>query len=196
MTLINLATEDELSENVACRLVQDFLPQFEIGLKLRKHGNGYLRTKFSNFCQLAQREFVFLITDLDRIACPPLLLQEWEGANGRPDRLIFRVAVTEIESWLLADHWAMGNLLGKGGNKLPLNPDELADPKGFLLKRAQRAPRSVKDDLTVRKGTVASQGLGYNQRLGMFVKDDWNPNAAADRSGSLARTIRRLREIG
>lgn len=195
MPYITIATEDELSEAVGSRLVADVLPGFEIGQMLRRGGNGYLKTKCENFNKMALRHPVLLITDLDNAICASDLIESWFGNSPLNANLIFRVAVREIESWLLADHEGMRRLLDKGASKIAGNPDQLANPKEYLLECAKRAPREVKNDLIHSKGALAKQGLGYNSRLCLFVREVWAPNRASERSDSLARAIRRLGEI-
>lgn len=108
---------------------------------------------------------------------------------------MFRVAVREIESWLLADHQAMRSLLGQKAGKLPEAPDDLPDPKQTLLSLAQRAKRDVREDIVANRGSVASQGLGYNARLGQVIRQAWEPARAADRSPSLVKARARLRAL-
>lgn len=171
----------------------------EVGLavhqRLRRGGFGYLKSKILNFCQMAEHVPLLMLTDLDRLPCAPNLISNWLGQRELPPGLLLRVAVREVESWLLADHAAMGGFLGLSVDVLPNDPDRLNDPKQSLLTLAQRARRSVRDDLVVKKGTVASQGLGYNARLCKLVRQDWSPNLAAARSPSLARARLRLREF-
>lgn len=195
MPFITIATEDELSEAVGSRLVAEVLPEFDIVQKLRRGGNGYLRTKCQSFNQMAVRHPVLLITDLDNSDCASALIESWFGILPRHANLKFRVAVREIESWLLADHQGMQNLLVNGANNIAANPDELPNAKEYLLQLAKRAPRDVRNDLIRTKGALAKQGLGYNSRLCAFVREVWEPARASQRSDSLARAIRRLEEL-
>lgn len=195
MPFITIATEDELSEAVGRRLVADILPAFELLPPLRKGGNGYLKSKCPNFNQMAARHPVLLITDLDNSDCASALIESWFGILPRHANLKFRVAVREIESWLLADHQGMQNLLVNGANNIAANPDNLPNPKEYLLQRAKRAPRDVRNDLIRIKGALAMQGLGYNSRLCAFVREVWEPARASQRSNSLARAIQRLKEL-
>lgn len=162
----------------------------------RKNGFGYLRRRMDGWCEMASWQVVLIITDLDTLSCPVKLLTDWAGIRMKlPERLLLRVAVREIESWALADHEAMRKLIGKRG-KLPLEPDLLPDPKQYLLRLAEQAPRNVRDDLVKKKGAVASQGVGYNARLTAWVKEAWSPARAAERSPSLARARRALAQLG
>lgn len=194
MTSVALATEDELSEAVGIRLLAEIEHPMEASLLLRKGGFGYLRSKMNSWCQLAIQQPVVLLTDLDDKECPAILIDGWFGQKARPENLLIRVAVREIESWLLADHEAMRSLLGRKG-KLPDDPDALPDPKQRLLQLAKLAKREVRSDLTSGAGAIASQGIGYNARLGEMVRNEWSPKRAAQRSNSLRRTIGRLEEL-
>jgi len=192
MNHITLATEDELSEAVAIRLVKNC--GWTSYQPLRRNGFGYLKSRISNFCDMAIHAPVFLLTDLDQARCAPSLVSNWLNNRPRPSDLLFRVAEKQVESWLLADHDAMKLVLGARA-RLPDNPDVLDDPKRSLLALAERAPRNVRNDLTAKRGAVSSQGLGYNARLGEMVRNNWSIARAIERSPSLARTCRRLEEL-
>jgi len=191
MSSISLATEDALSEAVGLKLIEELCPTFQLGVVVRRGGNAYLKTRIRSFQEMARRDHVLLITDLDRVPCPSELIHLWLGSAPLPSTLLFRVAVKEIEAWLLADHEAMRTLLGKKP-RLPGHPDQLADPKEVLLDIAKLAPRDIRDDLRRERGSVASQGLGYNSRLIDLVRKHWSPERASALSPSLKRACARL----
>lgn len=183
MTGFVLAVEDELSEEIGVRLALEIGIVFD--LVLRRGGNGYLKSKIINFCEMAQHTTVLLITDLDTTPTVEKLKKDWLKNTKLPGSLLFHVAVREAESWLLADHRGMKKMMGKNVNKFPAAPDSLADPKAHLLTLASSAERDVRGDLVVEHGSVATQGLGYNNRLKEFVRHIWDPDAAEGRSPSL-----------
>ena len=192
---IVLATEDELSGAIGCRLIEDSRFAGSSLRKLRRDGAGYLYSGMDKWRQVAARQPVLIITDLDDRHCPLALLEDWRGTRGvLPDNLLLRVAVREIESWVMADHEGMRSLIGNKG-KLPPEPDLLPDPKSHLLKLAEYAPRAIRVDLVIKKGAKASQGLGYNARLTEWVRTVWSPERAAQRSPSLARARRALARL-
>lgn len=193
MSIFSLATEDILSEEVGRRLILELGENFSIGLTFRQNGNGYLRQRLPNFCNIAERQPFLLITDLDQTLCPAYLISDWLSNRPQPTNLLFRVAVREVESWLLADHDGILTLLGPHIKKLTEKPDLLPDPKGELLRHAQKAPREIREDIVPDKHAIARIGLGYNRRLTHFVRNVWDPNRAAVRSESLRRTRDRLR---
>lgn len=194
MTLVALATEDALSEAIGQRLLLELPVVVTLNLLLRKNGFGYLRSGMPKWRELAKRQAVLIITDLDRLSCPQKLVEGWLGSQPAPKNLLLRVAVREVESWVLADHEALRKLLGSKG-KLPAAPDTLPDPKSHLLALAHSASRSVREDLVQQNGSVASQGIGYNNRLTAWVHSEWCPERASQRSPSLQRARMRLREL-
>lgn len=196
MFFINIATEDELSEAIGVKIVSECIPEFSVHLKLRKSGFGYLKKKLSVFCEIAKREPVLLITDLDQSRCPSALIASWMVDVKPPQDFIFRVAIREIESWLLADQRAIRKIIGAQASTLPRNLDDIDNPKDLLLRLVERgAARDVKRDLLIKRGEVAAQGLGYNDRLCKHIEAEWNPERAAQRSDSLERMLRRLKEL-
>lgn len=158
MTSVALATEDELSEAVGRRLLAGARHPLDADLLLRKGGSGYLRSRMHSWCALARSKPVLLLTDLDRWGCPSALIQDWLGKHRRPDNFVLRIAVREVEAWLLADHDAMRCLLGRKG-QLPGDPDDLRDPKQRLLQLARNATRDVRRDLVAEEGAIAAQGM-------------------------------------
>ena len=120
---VALATEDELSEVVGQKLVNDAGVGLTVTLRLRRGGFGYLRSRMRNFCELARQMPVLMLTDLDTAQCPMTLIEAWSRNNVVPNRLIIRVAVRQIESWLLADRESIANLLKVSLRRLPGNPD-------------------------------------------------------------------------
>jgi hypothetical protein len=195
MDHIDLATEDELSEAVGLRLLAE-VSGVQPGLLLRQGGNGYLRSRLKAFCEMARNRPMLVLTDLDTLPCPMALRTTWFGRLTQPADLHIRVAVREVEAWLLADHVAMAGLLGVSiARRLPDDPDSLPDPKAFLLQIARRAPRNVRLDLCAPPAAIARQGLAYNARLCGFVREHWDPVRAAARSESLSRTRLRLQSL-
>ena len=192
---VALATEDELSEVVGQRLVNDAGADLAVTVRLRRRGFGYLRSRMRNLCELARQMPVLLLTDLDNERCPATLIGAWSRHDAVPGQLLFRVAVRQVESWLLADREGVSSLLSVSVRQFPDNADELPNAKQSFLRLARRAPRRIRDELTAEQGATASQGLGYNAFLCDFVRNRWDPARAATRSDSLNRARSRLAEL-
>jgi hypothetical protein len=181
-----VATEDELSEAVAVKLIDQVSNCDRNFDFVRKGGFGYLKSKVDNLCQISRRP-ILMVTDLDKVDCPPHLVKEWFGQRKKPANFLFRVAVREIEAWLLADRDGLASFLNISVARIQRDPDAISDPKAYLLRLAEGAPSELRRDLLPPKGAAASQGLGYNARLKRFVDGDWSIERAAQSSDSLAR---------
>jgi nucleotidyltransferase/DNA polymerase involved in DNA repair len=192
---VALATEDALSEAVGERLITEAGNALYVTLRLRRGGKGYLRSKLRNFCEVARHSPLLLLTDLDSARCLPALIEDWSRNNIVPDSFMFRVAVPQIESWLLADGESIANLLKVSVQRLPQDRDLLPDAKKFLLQLAKAAPRKIREELVAEQNVTAGQGLGYNKLLCDLVRSHWEPNRASSQSDSLRRTRRRLAEF-
>lgn len=189
MTDFAVATEDALSEAVAETLLRQ-TGGHVVQRRIRRNGYGYLKTRIGAFNQMAKTVMpVLLVTDLDRWTCPPELIADWLPSGSDP-RLLFRVAVRETESWLLADRHAFAEFLGIPTVVVPERPDDLVDPKAALLKLVRKAKRrDLKQDILPARGVSFPVGLGYNDRLIRFVREGWDSRRAAQVSVSLARAV-------
>jgi hypothetical protein len=158
-------------------------------------GFGYLRTRVEGWNRAAQGCPFLLLTDLDQGACPATLIAEWLKQPRHPN-LLFRVAVREIEAWLLADATNFAAFTQVDAGRIPPEPESLPDPKATLAELVRRSKsRLIRGDIVPSPGSTAKQGPGYNGTLGEFVRERWSPEAAAARAPSLARTMRRLQEF-
>ncbi len=193
MIPIAVATEDELSEAIALRLISELKRPHHVTHALRRNGFGYLQSKMDSWCQMAEHQIMMVLTDLDQANCLVEFRNQWLAERPLPASLIFRIAVREVESWVLADHQAMRELVGKKG-VLPTQPDALPDPKQALLGLGKTASKSVRDDLIRTIDGQLRQGVGYNARLTHWINTAWSPERAAERSPSLARARIRLQE--
>ncbi len=157
-----------------------------------------MRVRLKAFCNIARYKKVLLLTDLDKKPCARDLITDWYGQARiaqPPDQLMFRVAVHEIESWILADDQALKSYMGIGNKaKGVKNPDSILDPKKELLKLASDASRDIKADMLPQSGAIASVGIGYNARMCAFVSKVWDPRRASQKSDSLRRACNRLKQ--
>lgn len=98
---VNLAVEDELSEVVLRRLLAD-ARCYAVGTVYGRRGNGYLRKTIVGWNRAARGCPFIVLTDLDNTRCAPSLIAEWLTVPKHPN-LLFRIAVREVEAWLLSD---------------------------------------------------------------------------------------------
>lgn len=196
MTEIYIATEDALSEAVAERLVLEANHGLSVAVRMGGKGNTYLQKKAAGLAETARSIPVLLLTDLDRVKCPPKLITSWLGRRPLVEGFLFRVVVREIEAWLLADSDAFAKFSGVPVNKVPQNPESLDDPKQMLINLIRKHGRSaIKSEILPDADSTANVGVGYNQILSGFVRDFWSPVKASQQAESLARARKRLSEM-
>lgn len=194
---LTLVVEDDLSELVATRLIGRYLPIAEI-FEVFVAG-GSIKSRIPGLNQRARFNGpVLALADLDRpLSCPAALVQEFtEGLNLHPNLLI-RVAVTEVESWVMADSEGMAQWLRIAANTVPRNPEDLADPKRTLVQLAGRSRNRVLREAIAPLRVLGTHRTGpnYNQAVGEFVSRLWNPEAARRNAPSLDRAIFRIGEL-
>ena len=193
ITNVILAVEDELSESISRQILRYF--NFEIQYTIRGKGNVFLRQKAPEFNRSANQTSIFLLTDLDTPrACPPRLIQSWIKGPINPT-FFFRVAVMEVESWVMADRMGFAAFLSIPLHRIPSPTDDILNPKEFLLSLARRSKKkSVREALLPAQGSTLSVGNEYNTLLSEFVQEHWNIERAAPVSPSLKRTLDRLHQ--
>ena len=187
-----------MSESVAHRLLRDYAPNLQPTRTEGLTGFGQLKARFTSFSKIAHyREPVLLITDLDDPkSCPLALIQEWRQRLPAEPNLLFRVAVVEIESWLIADRPSISRWLSIADRHVPRRPETLLHPKESLVGLARRSrKRALREAIVPRSGSTSNVGPGYNDALGDFALNDWNPEAARSLSPSLHRAITRIAEL-
>jgi len=187
---IAIATEDVLTEVICEKIALEL--GLTVFLRLRKGGSGYLRTKLSSFVAMARQYPVVVVTDLDDVLCAPRLVSEWTRNLQLPEWFFLRVAVREVESWIMSDYESFGRFIC---SRIDFVPEDVADPKAKLLNLASRAPRRIREELVSSRGAIASQGVGYNATLSEFIVQSWCPRRASENSNSLRRMMDRLAEL-
>jgi len=160
-----------------------------------KNGKANLRQRIRGFNHAAHYSPWIVLVDLNSDAeCAPPLCREW-----LPDlapHLCFRVAVKEVEAWLMADIESMASFLSIARAKIPADPEDLLDPKTMMVNMARRSRRwAVRADMVPREGSGRPVGPAYTSRLIEFVQNRWRPDIAAERAASLHRAISCLRRL-
>ncbi len=200
MTYINIVVEDDLSAAFARRLVceasNDLCVAYRFPALSRTHaspGSGYIMSNIKRFNEAARHQPFLVLLDLDDRSCAPDLI----GAllpSGINSKLLLRVAVREVESWLMADREAFARLLGISSSLVPNNTDCIHDPKKTLFSLVRRSrSRKLKEGILPKD--TASIGPLYNHMLIAFLNDHWRSENAALNSRCLSKAIRSLMEF-
>lgn len=191
---INLVYEDELSEFVISRLFGCFDNKFFTGTSYNGRGFGYIKSNINGFNQASVAVPFFVLTDLDNYDCPLSLIGNWFIRPQNPN-MIFRIAIREVEAWLLGDRQGFAEYLGISQRNIPNDPESESDPKRTLISLVARSNRrSIKEDI-LPINQNASIGPNYNGRLMEFVLEHWNIERAMENCASLRRAYKRLEDF-
>lgn len=189
----NLVYEDDLSYCVMEKLLLEANHAFRINRSFSKNGRGYIKNNINGFNNAAREYPWFILVDLDSDECAPQLKEKWLSAPEHPN-FIFRVAVREVESWLLADLENLASFLGVSRTRIPCDVEILSDPKRTLINVARRSrQRAIIEDIVPHEGSTAQQGRNYNTRMCRFVIDHWDIENACQHSDSLRKAFERLK---
>jgi hypothetical protein len=191
---ITLAVEDYLSEIVARKLLEQIDPAYRISQCLCKGGQGYLKSRIHSFNQAAEFIPFFVLTDQDR-GCPPMKISNWLTQKISKN-FLFRIAVMEIESWVMADREGFAKFISISIDHIPQRTDDLEDPKRYLLSLVSRSRSGrLRADIIPSRGSTATVGPDYNNRLSQFIQNHWNVFEAQKNSESLRRAVLRIKEF-
>jgi hypothetical protein len=189
---IAVVVEDELSATVMRKLINYSDRNFLIQSMFNMRGNGEIKKSITRFKNASKALPHIVLTDLDREACPVKLLNDWNATN-LPQTLLFRIAIRQVESWLLADAKGISDFLSIPIKKIPNNPEVLPDSKRTLinLARTSRKKRLV-EELVPAQGAISSVGRLYNERMGIFVDQIWDIERARLSARSLNKAAERI----
>lgn len=205
---IDIAVEDDLSEAVIRKILPD---KYLVGTRrgLKQGGSGHLKKSIRVYNKTAKGMPIIVLTDLDKpptparrhatpvvvdsgtkkYECAPTLIIDWLPVPIHHN-LLFRVAVREVESWVLADRDCFARFLDIEETSIPVDVDGIDDPKKCLTDLAKKSrKRKLREDIAPKKGSTAKHGKDYNRHLIPFVIDFWDPRTAMRNSPSLKRAI-------
>jgi len=166
-----------------------------VGAVYIQSGKAQLDKKLRSYNQAAKLAPWLVVRDFDSDAdCAPTLVQELLPQPSRS--MCFRVAVPQIEAWLLADRNGMAAFLGVSADRLPDSPDSFGDAKGEIIQLARRSRlRQIREDLVPGSGFRHPVGPDYTARITEFASRFWRPDRAESASPSLASCIQALRRL-
>jgi len=160
-----------------------------------KNGKALLRRQFSGYNNAARHWPWIVLVDLDRDGeCTPPLREDW--VSDPAPYLCFRVAVREVEAWLMADAESLAGFLSVAPSRIPGDPEQLQDPKTEMVNLARHSRRrAIREDMVPRSRSGRAIGPAYASRLVEYVATLWRPEVAKERADSLGRAIRCLQRI-
>jgi len=166
-----------------------------VGLMYSRKGKQSILRSLSGYSRAAQHSPWLILLDLDQDAeCAPIARRLW--LPELTQHLCLRIAVKEVEAWLLADRKGLSSFLRVPAAYIPLEPDAVSHPKELIVQLAKSSRnRDVRADIVPREGSGRIVGVGYTGRLGEFTGAYWRPEVAAQESDSLRRCVERVREL-
>ncbi len=190
---ISAAVEGKLDEAVAQKLIRHAgaLP----GTIYGKRGKQALKARMRGYIHAARHAPWLVLVDLDcDHDCAPPLRQAWVTAGGL--QLCFRVAVRQVEAWLMADAERLASFLQVPRAVITATPEVLVDSKAEMVDVARRSRRrDIREDMVPREGSGRPVGPAYSSRLIELAETDWRPSIAAARSESLRGAIACLERL-
>jgi len=194
-TSVSAAVEGFVDEAVCRRLVID--SGGSLDRIYGRQGVQHLIEKAAAYNAAAAFSPWILLVDLDhRAECAPSFIRSI--LQTPQPRLCFRVAVRQVEAWLLADQQSIAQYLGVRVGAVPSRPDELENAKQAMIRLASRSRRaSVREDMVPAAGSKRQTGPAYSARMIEFARTSglWKPDVAAANSESLARAIRGIESL-
>ncbi len=190
---VSAAVEGVVGEAVLRRLIGE--AGAILGVVYGKQGKQHLRRQLGGYNQAARLNPWVLLVDLNHDGrCAPELRSSW--IPDQAPQMCFRIAVREVESWLLADVQGLAQFLRVARARVPSNPEGIDYPKRIMVDLAGRSrSRAIREDMVPRPGANRSIGPAYSSRLIQFVQAAWRPVIAEANSDSLRRCRRRLCEF-
>jgi hypothetical protein len=187
---VNIVYEDVLTQAVMERMMAPYGERLLIRDRIPCHGFGKIKANIRKYNRAAVHIPFFVITDLDRGTCAPDMIRAWIPEE-QADGLLFRIAVREVESWIMADRNGFAGFIGVAAKNIPDRPDELIDPKSSLFSIVHRS-RNRELKAAILPAPNARTGPGYNMVLQRFVRDFWDVSAARTASPSLEKALMAL----
>lgn len=193
LAIISIAVEGAVDEAVMRRLVSH--AGGRTGSVYGRNGKTALRERINGYNQAARHAPWVVLVDLDNDAdCAPPIRDEWVPEPAV--NFCFRVAVREIEAWLMADAQSLSRYLSVESGKIFAEPEKLERPKEAMVNLARGSRRKdIRVDMVPREKSGRRVGPAYASRLIEYVRAHWRPDVAAKRSESLQRAIHCLQKL-
>ena len=162
---------------------------FLVGHCLNKRGYGQIKNSLLGLNHAAKGMPYLVLTDLDNAECPLVIISEWLTQPKHPN-LLFRIAVKEVEAWLLAHRAAFAEFLGISVDLIPGDADRIPDPRQCLINLTRRSKkRDLREAIVPPPNSTAKIGKDYNRPLIEFVNESWQVVSAQTNSPSLERAM-------
>jgi len=196
---VNIVVEDSLSNAILTTLLNangghkvagsyPIKSSWENGIL--QTGYGYIKKNLPAFNKASEVTPFVVLFDQDDRPCPIQTINDWLQGQNKHHNLVIRVAVKEVEAWLIADRSGLAEFLSVPKKSITLEPELLSDPKAYIVQLAKNSQSSiVRQDIAPGPRSSATTGPYYTRALANFARTSWDFHEAATRSQSLARAI-------
>lgn len=191
---VSVVVEGDTDLPVVRKLARD--AGLQISVEIDCAGKGRLDEDLPAFNSAAKGSPWFVLRDLDQdapcagefISSIGIQISRW---------MCFRIAVRELESWLLADVKGLAEFLRVKPEWVPANPDLEPDPTITLVSLARRSrSRSIQRAMAPAHNSGAVVGPLYEARIIEFGEIYWDLERACSRSPSLQRARKAFQSLG
>lgn len=191
---LQIVVEGDTDVPVVSKLAKD--ARLEVIGIIDLAGKSQLDLRLSRFNDAANGTPWFVLRDLDHDAeCAPALLADRSFVP--KSWMVYRIAVREVEAWLLADAESLADFLGVEPSLIPTDPDGEADPTTTLVNLARRSSRAtVRKRMVPKPNSSAQVGPLYEAAIIEYGAEHWSLDRACRRSASLKRAREALRDLG
>lgn len=202
---VNIVVEDALSEAVLRSLLANSKRRPKVinsypikkswETNINKSGYGYIKKNLIAFNEASESEPFIVLIDADNRLCPPKTIAAWLNNKQQHKNLTVRIAIREVESWLLADKTGIGEFLSADVSNVPEDTDTIDDPKKHIANLALSSSRKeIREDVSpvINGGEV---GPFYTAAMSNFAKTLWNIKDATKRSNSLQRAVKAFNQL-
>lgn len=192
---INFVVEGTIDAAVARRLIR--LRGAIPGMERVTRGKGTFMAVLPKYNAAARFQRWLAIRDLDHdAACAPTLIRAHQV---QPHEFwSYRIAVREVEAWLMADRDAFANALGVRIAAIPTQPEVISDPKLVIVNLARQSRRrDVRLGLVPEEGAGIAVGPEYAAWMSAFAENIWDPDRACETAviPSLVGALRSIQSI-
>lgn len=195
MSRIRIVGEDTLCCALGERMVAETLPEWTLaGDSINTRGRTKLVPALPRYVQQAEYvQPILCLADSDH-QCPFELVHQWLP-RGVHNRFLLRLAISEAESWVLADREGAAEFFGVALKHLPREPEKDVDAKRTVLRIAKLSSKRLLRTEMVSEVDSSKPGSGYNLHLSKLIAEKWEPIRASEQSPSLNRALFRLRAL-
>lgn len=195
MATIHTLVEGPMDEAAAAKIIKaaGHVPGTCYGLR----GCSYIKKKVRGYNRSAKSIYYLTLIDFMDTgeACAPDVVTEW--VPDREPKMLFRIVIQELESWLLADREGIAQFLKVDLLKVPAMPEQLHDPKRQLIQLARRSRnKSIRAALVPEPESKANVGKLYTSEMIRFISMQWDIQKARANAPSLEKCLFRLEELG